>query len=49
MANSDFYSYMHNIFGYEAMNIFDMKYEPTIRVNEKQKESQDSNNNSEKR
>ena len=49
MANSDFYSYMHNIFGHEAMNIFDMKYEPTIRVNEKQKESQDSNNNSEKR
>jgi len=34
MANSDFYTFMHNIFGHDAMNIFDMKYEPTIRIKE---------------
>lgn len=38
MANSDFYGFMHNIFGHEAMNIFDMKYEPTIRVKENKDE-----------
>lgn len=37
MANSDFYGFMHNIFGHEAMNLFDMKYEPTIRVKEEKK------------
>lgn len=38
MANSDFYGFMHNIFGHEAMNLFDMKYEPTIRVKENKDE-----------
>lgn len=33
-ANSDFYGFMHNIFGHDAMNLFDMRYEPTIRVKE---------------
>ena len=39
MANSEFYGFMHNIFGHEAMNLFDMKYEPTLRVNEKKSDS----------
>ncbi|MDO4188629.1 MAG: hypothetical protein Q4D29_06520 [Lachnospiraceae bacterium] len=34
IANSDFYGFMHDIFGHEAMNLFDMKYEPKIRINE---------------
>lgn len=34
LANSDFYGFMHNIFGSDAMDLFDMKYEPTIRVAE---------------
>lgn len=38
-ANADFYSFMHNIFGQDAMNLFDMKYEPTIRVSETKKET----------
>lgn len=38
MANSDFYGFMHNIFGHDAMNLFDMKYEPTIRIAEKKNE-----------
>ena len=41
-ANSDFYGFMHNIFGHDAMNLFDMRYEPTIRVKEsKPSESDD--------
>ena len=40
MANADFYGFMHNIFGHDAMNLFDMKYEPTIRIKET-KESSD--------
>lgn len=43
LANSDFYSFMHNIFGNDAMNLFDMKYEPTIRINQN-KDSQESEN-----
>lgn len=42
LANSDFYGFMHNIFGHDAMNLFDMKYEPTIRVSE----TKSSDNNS---
>ena len=44
MANSDFYGFMHNIFGHDAMNLFDMKYEPTIRISEKKNESESNNN-----
>lgn len=44
MANSDFYGFMHNIFGHDAMNLFDMKYEPTIRIPEKKNESESNNN-----
>lgn len=43
LANSDFYSFMHNIFGNDAMNLFDMKYEPTIRINQN-KTSQETEN-----
>ena len=32
LANSDFYSFMHNIFGNEVMDLFDMRYEPKIRI-----------------
>jgi len=38
IENIDFYTFMHNIFGQDAMNIFDMKYEPTLRVPEKKTE-----------
>lgn len=38
LANSDFYGFMHDIFGSDAMNLFDMKYEPTIRIKEKKPE-----------
>lgn len=43
MANSDFYGFMHNIFGHDAMNLFDMKYEPTIRVPEKKNNTDSAN------
>ena len=32
--NADLYTYMHNIFGPDVMEIFDMRYEPKIRVPE---------------
>lgn len=38
IENTDFYTFMHNIFGQDAMNIFDMKYEPTLRVVEHKSE-----------
>lgn len=28
--NAELYAYMHDIFGHEVMEIFDMKYEPTL-------------------
>lgn len=37
LENSDFYAFMHNIFGQDAMNLFDMKYEPMIRKKEEKK------------
>ena len=37
--NADLYSYMHDIFGYEVMEIFDMRYEPTLRKPENPNES----------
>lgn len=42
LANSDFYGFMHNIFGHDAMDLFDMKYEPTIRIPEAKKDNKDS-------
>ena len=42
LANSDFYGFMHNIFGNDAMNLFDMKYEPTIRVPETKNTSENN-------
>lgn len=42
MANADFYGFMHNIFGHEAMNLFDMKYEPKLRINEKKTDAETS-------
>lgn len=41
MNNSDLYSFMHNIFGNEVMDLFDMRYEPKLRVPEN-KESEDT-------
>jgi len=41
LANSDFYAFMHNIFGHDAMNLFDMKYEPKIRVSDKNTKKDD--------
>ena len=39
--NSDLYGYMHNIFGQSAIELFDMRYEPTLpserKKNEKEK------------
>ena len=32
--NADLYSYMHDIFGPDVMEIFDMRYEPTLKKNE---------------
>ena len=34
MNNADLYTFMHNIFGNDVMELFDMRYEPTIRVPE---------------
>lgn len=42
LANSDFYGFMHNIFGNDAMNLFDMKYEPTIRLPETKNTSENN-------
>ncbi len=41
--NADLYSYMHDIFGYEVMEIFDMRYEPTLRKPEVPKENTTAN------
>lgn len=34
MNNADLYKFMHNIFGNDVMNLFDMRYEPKLRVPE---------------
>ncbi len=36
--NADLYTYMHDIFGHEVMEIFDMRYEPTLKKPEKKEE-----------
>lgn len=45
IENTDFYTFMHNIFGHDAMNIFDMKYEPTLRVVEQKSEDKNKEGN----
>ena len=36
--NADLYTYMHDIFGPEVMEIFDLRYEPTLKKPEKKEE-----------
>lgn len=38
IANRELYSYMHDIFGAEVIEIFDMQYNPGLRDQEKKKE-----------
>ncbi|MDO4965787.1 MAG: hypothetical protein Q4E51_03690 [Lachnospiraceae bacterium] len=38
MNNADLYTFMHNIFGNDVMDLFDMRYEPKLRVPENKKE-----------
>ncbi|MCR5508969.1 MAG: hypothetical protein K6F34_09805 [Lachnospiraceae bacterium] len=44
--NADLYSYMHDIFGHEVMELFDMRYEPTLKKPETKEENSE---NSEKK
>lgn len=45
--NADLYSYMHDIFGPDVMEIFDMRYEPTLKKPEQKEET--GNNQAEKK
>lgn len=45
MNNADLYTFMHNIFGNDVMDIFDMRYEPKIRIPENKEESVNNSNN----
>ena len=36
--NADLYTYMHDIFGPDVMEIFDLRYEPTLKKPEKKEE-----------
>ncbi len=36
--NAELYTYMHDIFGPDVMEIFDMRYEPTLKKPEKKEE-----------
>ena len=38
-ANNNLYSYMHDIFGAEVIEIFDMKYQPEMKKPEKKAEN----------
>ncbi len=40
--NADLYSYMHDIFGPDVMEIFDMRYEPTLKKPEPKEETKDN-------
>lgn len=40
MNNADLYKFMHDIFGPDAMDLFDMRYEPTIRISEETTDNQ---------
>lgn len=44
MNNADLYTYMHNIFGNDVMDLFDMRYEPKLRVPENKTEDKTENN-----
>ncbi len=37
--NADLYTYMHDIFGPDVMEIFDLRYEPTLKKPEKKEET----------
>lgn len=37
--NADLYTYMHDIFGPEVMEIFDLRYEPTLKKPEQKEET----------
>ena len=37
--NADLYTYMHDIFGPDVMEIFDLRYEPTLKKPEKKEDS----------
>lgn len=39
--NADLYTYMHDIFGPDVMEIFDLRYEPTLKKPEKKEENTD--------
>ncbi len=39
--NADLYTYMHDIFGPDVMEIFDMRYEPTLKKPEQKEEAAD--------
>ncbi len=38
--NSELYSFMHDIFGHDVMELFDMRYEPKLRSAEEPKQSE---------
>ena len=40
--NADLYTYMHDIFGPDVMEIFDMRYEPTLKKPEQKEETKDN-------
>lgn len=47
IRNQNFYNYMHNIFGAEVINLFDMKYNvtpPELNVSKAEPESENKNN-----
>lgn len=39
--NADLYTYMHDIFGPDVMEIFDLRYEPTLKKPEQKEETTD--------
>jgi len=39
IKNNELYTFMHNIFGADVINIFDMKYNPSENVPKKKEES----------
>ncbi|MCR5000565.1 MAG: hypothetical protein K6A71_02070 [Lachnospiraceae bacterium] len=45
--NADLYTYMHDIFGPEVMEIFDLRYEPTLKKPEKKEETTEKAENKE--
>ncbi len=41
--NADLYTYMHDIFGPDVMELFDMRYEPTLKKPEQKEENKEEN------